>query len=70
MEVTKTQLSEKINAVGVSVANDIGKTTRSSQPLRLNRRGGLLLGSELQIKLFRQPTVEERFTMEEVRDKN
>ncbi|HPH37026.1 MAG TPA: HAMP domain-containing sensor histidine kinase [Sediminibacterium sp.] len=69
MEVTKTQLSEKINTVGVSVANDIGKTTRSSQPLRLNRRGGLLLGSELQIKLFRQPTVEERFTMEEVRTK-
>jgi two-component system phosphate regulon sensor histidine kinase PhoR len=69
MEVTKTQLSEKINAGGVSVANDIGKTTRSSQPLSLNRRGGLLLGSELQIKLFRQPTVEERFTMEEVREK-
>ena len=29
----------------------------------------VLLGTELQIKLFRQPTVEERFTMEEVRDK-
>lgn len=69
MEVTKSQLSEKINTVGVSVANDIGKTTRSSQPLRLNRRGGLLLGSELQIKLFHQPTVDERFTMEEVREK-
>lgn len=69
MEVTKTQLVEKINMVGVNVASDIGKSTRSSQPLRLNRRGGLLLGSELQIKLFRQPTVEERFTMEEVRDK-
>lgn len=69
MEVTRTQLIEKINMVGVNVANDIGKSTRSSQPLRLNRRGGFLLGSELQIKLFRQPTVEERFTMEEVRDK-
>lgn len=69
MEVTRTQLIEKINMVGFNVANDIGKSTRSSQPLRLNRRGGLLLGSELQIKLFRQPTVEERFTMEEVRDK-
>ena len=55
--------------VGVNVATDIGKSTRSSQPLRLNRRGGFLLGTELQIKLFRQPTVEERFTMEEVRDK-
>lgn len=69
MEVTRTQLIEKINMVGVNVAGDIGKSTRSSQPLRLNRRGGLLLGTELQIKLFRQPTVEERFTMEEVRDK-
>ena len=69
MEVTKTQLVEKINMVGVNVAGDIGKSTRSSQPLRLNRRGGLLLGTELQIKLFRQPTVEERFTMEEVREK-
>ncbi|WP_026764010.1 sensor histidine kinase [Sediminibacterium salmoneum] len=69
MEVTRTQLIEKINMVGFNVANDIGKSTRSSQPLRLNRRGGFLLGSELQIKLFRQPTVEERFTMEEVRDK-
>lgn len=69
MEVTKTQLSEKINNVGAGVANDIGRTTRAAQPLRLNRRGGLLLGSELQIRLFKQPTVEERFTMEEVRDK-
>lgn len=69
MEVTKTQLSEKINNVGAGVANDIGKTTRAAQPLRLNRRGGLLLGSELQIRMFKQPTVEERFTMEEVRDK-
>lgn len=69
MEVTKNQLVEKINMVGVNVATDIGKSTRSSQPLRLNRRGGLLLGTELQIKLFRQPTVEERFTMEEVREK-
>lgn len=69
MEVTRTQLIEKINMVGVNVADDIGKSTRSSQPLRLNRRGGLLLGTELQIKLFRQPTVEERFTMEEVREK-
>ena len=69
MEVTRTQLIEKINMVGVNVATDIGKSTRSSQPLRLNRRGGFLLGTELQIKLFRQPTVEERFTMEEVREK-
>lgn len=69
MEVTKTQLSEKINNVGAGVANDIGRTTRAAQPLRLNRRGGLLLGSELQIRMFKQPTVEERFTMEEVRDK-
>lgn len=69
MEVTRTQLIEKINMVGVNVATDIGKSTRSSQPLRLNRRGGLLLGTDLPIKLFRQPTVEERFTMEEVREK-
>ena len=67
LELTKTQLNTKINDAGFTVATDLGKSTYAGQVLRLNRRGGLSLGSDFQLHLFKFPTVEEKFTPEEIR---
>ncbi len=66
LELTKAQLNTKINEAGFTVATDLGKSTYTGQVLRLNRRGGLSLGSEFQLHVFKSPTVEEKFTPEEI----
>ncbi len=69
LELTKTQLTTKINDAGFSVATDIGKATSTGQVLRLSKRGGLTLGSEFQLHFFKAPTVEEKFAPEEISNK-
>lgn len=69
LELTKTQLNSKINDAGFSVATDLGKATHSTQLLRLNRRGILPLHSEFQFPFLKAPTVEDKFTPNEVNDK-
>jgi len=68
-ELTKTQLTTKINDAGFSVATDLGKSTGSGKVLRLSKRGGLTLGSEFQLHFFKVPTVEEKFAPEEISGK-
>ncbi len=69
VELTKTQLTTKINDAGFSVATDLGKSKNSGQVLRLPKRGGLTLGSEFQLHFFKAPTVEEKFSPEEISGK-
>lgn len=69
LELTKTQLNTKINDAGFTVATDLGKSTYAGQVLRLNRRGGLSLGTDFQLHVFKSPTVEEKFTPEEIQSK-
>jgi two-component system phosphate regulon sensor histidine kinase PhoR len=69
LELTKTQLNTKINEAGFSVATDLGKSTYSGQVLRWNKRGGLSLGSDFQLRVFKSPTVEEKFTVGDIQSK-
>ncbi|TAF51558.1 MAG: sensor histidine kinase [Sphingobacteriia bacterium] len=68
-EVTRNQISNRISDAGIAVAQDLAKATRTGQVLRLSRRSPLGLGSEFQFRLYRQPTIEEKFAMEEVQGK-
>lgn len=68
-EVTRNQISNRISDAGIAVAQDLAKATRTGQVLRLSRRSPLGLGSDFQFRLFRQPTIEEKFAMEEVQGK-
>lgn len=69
LELTKTQLNNKINEAGVSVASDLGKSTRKGQVLRLSRRGSFSLGRNFPLNFSKQPTLEEKFTPSEIQAK-
>lgn len=69
-EVTITQLNTKINDAGFTVATDLGKASYSGQVLRsLSRRGGLKLGADFPLYVLKQPTLEEKFTPDEIQAK-
>jgi len=69
LEVTKTQLDNNFTEVGVSVSKDMSKTVYSGQMLRLPRRGGLTFSSDFHLHVLKPPTVEEKFTPQEVEGK-
>ncbi|TAG11439.1 MAG: sensor histidine kinase [Sphingobacteriia bacterium] len=69
LEVTKTQLNNKIHEAGVSVANELGRQTHSGQTLKLSGRSSLSLGRNFPLNFFRQPTVEEKFAAVEIQNK-
>ncbi len=69
LEVTKTQLNNKINEAGVYVANDLGRQTHGGQVLRLSGRSLSSLGRNFPLNYFKQPTVEEKFAALEIQNK-
>jgi two-component system phosphate regulon sensor histidine kinase PhoR len=69
LEVTNTQVYNKINAAGIAVSADLSKGTYTGTVSRSFRRGGFGLGTEFQLRILRKPTVEEKFALEEVRSK-
>lgn len=68
LAVNRAQLKNKIDGAVTSVAIDLGKSTGSGQAMRLSRRGrGMLsLGPTFQQYLFRRPSVDQKFTQEEI----
>jgi two-component system, OmpR family, phosphate regulon sensor histidine kinase PhoR len=67
-EVNKNQLNNKIDAAAVSVATDLGKSVHTGQVLRLSRRSatGWSFSSSLKSRFLKQPTVDEKFTPDEI----
>jgi two-component system phosphate regulon sensor histidine kinase PhoR len=68
LAVNRAQLKNKIDGAVTSVAIDLGKSTGSGQAMRLSRRGrGMLsLGPAIQQYLFKRPSVDQKFTQEEI----
>ena len=66
MEVTRTQLYTKINEAGFKVATNLGKTTYSGRVLRPSRRSGLLFGPGFHLNMFKQPSVADKYTSDEI----
>lgn len=69
LEVTKSQLDNNLTEVGASVSKDLSKTVYTGQLLRLPRRGGLTFSSDFHLHMLKPPTVEEKFTPQEVQTK-
>ncbi len=68
LELAKAQLDNNFNEVGVAVAKDLGKNVYNTQSLKLPRRGGLF-NSEFHIHSLKTPTVEEKFTPQQIQEK-
>jgi len=68
LAVNRAQLKNKIDGAVTSVAIDLGKSAGSAQAMSLSRRGrGMLsLGPAIQQYLFRRPSVDQKFTQEEI----
>ncbi len=69
LEVTESQLHHKMEDACVSVVKDLSKNNYNGKLLRLPRRGGLSFSSDFHLHLLKPPTVEEKFTPQEVYDK-
>ena len=68
LELTKTQLDNNFNQAGLSVVNELGKNVYNGQLLRLPKRGGLF-NSEVPLHSPKTPTVEEKFSPQEIQAK-
>ena len=71
LEVTKNQFDNNLLEVGTSVSKDLSKSVYTGQLLRLPRRGGggLTFSSDFHLHVLKPPTVEEKFTALEIKNK-
>lgn len=68
LEVTRNQYDNSILDVENRVSQELSKTVYNG-PLRLPRRGGLTFSSDFHLHILKSPTVEEKFTPEDVHAK-
>ncbi|MCW3087864.1 MAG: two-component sensor histidine kinase [Sediminibacterium sp.] len=68
LEVTESQLINKVVDATASVGSDLGKSVSNGQ-LRLPKRGGLTFSSEFHLHLIKPPTIDEKFSLQEINDK-
>ncbi len=68
LELTEAQLNNKVEEAIRDVGFDLGKSVYNGQ-LRLPRRGGLTFSSEFHLHLIKPPTVDEKFSLQEVHAK-
>lgn len=69
LEVTQNQFDNNLNEVGASVSKELSKKVYTGQVLRLPRRGGLTFSSDFHKYLLKPPTVDEKFTLQEIHTK-
>lgn len=68
LEVTETQLASKQGTAVYDVGIELAKNTYTSR-FRLPRRGSLSLNSDFYLRILKPPTVEEKFSLQEVEQK-
>jgi two-component system, OmpR family, phosphate regulon sensor histidine kinase PhoR len=69
LEVTESQLRNKVDEASLAVVKDLSKNVYNGQLLRLPRRGGLTFSSDFHLHMLKPPTVEEKFSPLEVHNK-
>jgi two-component system phosphate regulon sensor histidine kinase PhoR len=69
LEVTESQLNNKVEEACGSVATELSRNVYNGQLLKLPRRGGLTFNSDFHLHLLKPPTIEEKFTPQEVHAK-
>lgn len=69
LQVTNTQLENNLFEVGINVTSDLGKGVYTGQVFHLPRRGGLTFNSDFHLHVLKPPTVEEKFSPQEIQEK-
>ena len=68
LELTESQLNTKVEFAMGDVGSDLSKSVYNGQ-LRLPRRGGLTFNSDFHLHLLKPPTIDEKFSPQEVYNK-
>jgi len=69
LEVTQNQFDNNLNEVGAGVSKELSKKVYTGQVLRLPRRGGLNFSSDFRTHFLMPPSVDEKFTLQEIHTK-
>ena len=69
LEVTRNQFDNNLSEVGVTVGRELSKSVYTGQVLRLPRRGGLTFSSDFHLHVLKPPTVEEKYSPQEIQVK-
>jgi two-component system phosphate regulon sensor histidine kinase PhoR len=66
LEVRQSQILNKVKDGATIVASDLSKAAYNSATIRLPRKSDGFSGSELAFKLLKPPTIDEKFTPQEI----
>ncbi len=66
LEVRQSQILNKVKDGATHVASDLSKAAYNSATIRLPRKSDGLSGSDMAFKLLNPPTIDEKFTPEEI----
>jgi two-component system phosphate regulon sensor histidine kinase PhoR len=66
LEVRQSQILNKVKDGATLVASDLSKAAYNSATIRLPRKSNRFSGSDLALKLLNPPTIDEKFTPQEI----
>ena len=69
LEVTESQLRNNVDDASLTVVKEMSRNVYNGQLIRLPRRGGLTFSSDFHLHLLKPPTIEEKFSPQEVHTK-
>lgn len=66
MEIRNSEFRNKVDNAGFRVANLLNGSAKSTQSLRLPKRGGLTFNSDFHLHVLKPPTIDQRYSMQDV----
>lgn len=66
LEIRNTEFKNKVDNAAVRVASRLNGSAKSTQSLRLPKRGGLNFNSDFHLHILKPPTIDQRFSVQDV----
>lgn len=66
LEIRNTEFRSKVDNAGTRVALKLNGTTKSTQSLRLPKRGGLSFNSDFHLHVLKPPTIDQRYSVQDI----
>jgi len=66
LEIRNTEFRSKVDNAGTRVALKLNGTAKSTQSLRLPKRGGLSFNSDFHLHVLKPPTIDQRYSVQDI----
>jgi len=66
LEIRNTEFRSKVDNAGTRVALKLNGTSKSTQSLRLPKRGGLSFNSDFHLHVLKPPTIDQRYSVQDI----